>query len=131
MLADGELYNRVGKLELASGNIDRSTGSISTKATFDNPNRLIRSGGSARVIITNTLKNVIRIPMSAVKDIQDKYFIFKIDKENKVKMTPVIIAGNSGTDFLVKDGLETGERIALNNIESLSDGLEVAIDKQR
>ena len=126
IMADGSAYPHKGSLESASGNIDRATGSMSMKAVFPNPDKLLRSGGSGRVVIHRVLNGVMNLPMAAVKDIQDKFFVFKLADSNKVAMTPIVISGTSGSNYLVKSGVQTGDKIAVNRIDALQDGLVVA-----
>lgn len=57
ILADGTVYNHPGKVEMASGNIDRTTGSMTLKAIFTNPDKILRSGGSAKVVLKNQRGN--------------------------------------------------------------------------
>lgn len=125
ILADNSLYEHKGILEVASGNIDRSTGTIALKAIFPNPKKYLRSGGSARIVLNNSLSSVITVPMASVKDIQDKFFVYVLNKDNKVAMVPIEIAGNSGSNYFVKSGVKAGDKIALNNIDALYDGSEV------
>ncbi|MEN7514149.1 efflux RND transporter periplasmic adaptor subunit [Chitinophaga sp. CCNWLW40] len=125
IMADGSVYNHKGTLETASGNIDRSTGSISLKAVFPNPDKLLRSGGSARIVVNKTLSAVLKVPMASVKDIQDKFFVFVLADSNKVTMQPIEISGRVGENYLVRNGIRPGSRIAVNNIETLGDGMPV------
>lgn len=124
--ADGSTYSHKGKLEIASGNIDRNTGSMSMKAIFPNPDKLLRSGGSGKVVIRRELDSVLTFPMAGVKDIQDKFFVFKLADSNKVAMAPITIAGRSGSNYLVKSGVEAGDKVAVNRIDVLQDGMVVA-----
>ncbi|OXA72613.1 efflux transporter periplasmic adaptor subunit [Flavobacterium aquidurense] len=125
ILADGSVYEHKGKLEVASGNIDRTTGSIALKAVFSNPKKQLRSGGSARVVLNSNLTSVITVPMASVKDIQDKFFVYVLKQGNKIGMVPIEIAGSAGTDYFVKSGIKPGDKIALNGIDLLYDGVEV------
>ena len=125
ILADDSVYEHQGKLEVASGNIDRTTGTIALKAVFPNPKKRLRSGGSARVILNSSLSSVITVPMASVKDIQDKFFVYVLKEGNKVAMVPIEIAANTGTNYFVKAGVKSGDKIALNNIDALYDGMEV------
>lgn len=125
IMADGSVYNHKGKLEIASGNIDRSTGSVSLKAVFSNPDRLLRSGGSARIVVNKTLSSVVKIPMASVKDIQDKFFVFVLADSNKVAMQPIEIIGRVGEYYLVSNGIKASSKVALNGIETLGDGMPV------
>ncbi|MDQ6477199.1 efflux RND transporter periplasmic adaptor subunit [Dyadobacter sp. LHD-138] len=123
--ADGAIYDHQGKLESASGNLDPTTGSMSMKVVFPNPDKLLRSGGAGRIVIHQTLKGVLNLPMESVKDIQEKYFVFKLADSNKVAMTPIQIAGKSGNTYLIKSGVQNGDKIALNRIDVLNEGMKV------
>lgn len=125
IMADGSSYNFKGKLESASGNIDRTTGSMSMKAVFPNPDKLLRAGGAGKIVIHRQLPGVLKLPMAAVKDIQDRLFVFKLSDSNKVAMTPVEVAGKSGNNYLVKSGVKKGDKIAVNRIDVLNEGTVV------
>lgn len=125
IMADGSLYDQKGKLESASGNIERTTGSMSMKAVFFNPDKILRSGGAGRIVIHRVLDSVLSLPMASVKDIQDKFFVFKLADSNKVAMTPIEIAGKTGNNYLVKSGVQNGDKIAINRIDVLNQGAVV------
>lgn len=125
IMADGTLYDRKGQLEIASGNIDRSTGSMSLKAVFSNPDKILRSGGSGKIVLKKEMKQVLTVPMASVKDIQNKYFVYVLGANNSVQMKPIEISGTSGDHYIVKSGLKAGEKVALNRIDVLVDGMPV------
>lgn len=125
IMADGSVYDHKGTVEIASGNIERTTGSIPLKAIFSNPDKILRSGGSARIVLTRTLDSALTIPMGSVKDIQDRFFVFTLADSNKVAMTPIEIAGRSGNNYIVKTGLKAGDKVALNRIDVLTEGMPV------
>ena len=125
IVADGTTYAHKGQLEIASGNIDRATGSIALKAIFANPDKMLRSGGSGKIILKKTLTNALAIPMASVKDIQDRYFVFTLGDSNKVFMKPIEIKERSGTNYIVKSGLNAGDKLALNRIDVLNEGVVV------
>lgn len=125
ILADGMLYNHTGKLELASGNIDKTTGSIAMKANFENPDQLLRSGGSAKILLKKLYKNSLLVPMDAVKDIQDRYFVYMLTDSNTVTMKQFDVLANSGNRYILKSGLQAGEKIIINRIDELQEGMHV------
>lgn len=126
IMADGNRYPYKGKVEIASGNIDRNTGSIALKAVFANPDKILRSGGAARVMLTKSLDNALVVPMASVKDIQDKFFIYALTDSNTVQMRPIEIKGRSGANYIVENGVKTGDKIAINAIDQLTEGVKVA-----
>lgn len=125
ILADGSTYGFKGRLENASGNFDRNTGSIQMKAVFQNPDKLLRSGGTARVMIHNALDGVVKLPKTSVKDIQDKFFVYKLEGKDKVKMTQIEVSGSTSQDYFVKTGVSAGDKVAVNRIDALTDGAQV------
>ena len=125
VMADGSVYNHKGRLTVASGNIDKTTGSMSFKAIFPNPQKLLRSGGTARVILKKDFDGVLKVPMGSVKDIQDKFFVFTLGDSSKVSMKPFEVAGKVDGQYIVKSGLKAGEKIATNNIDMLNEGVVV------
>lgn len=125
LLADGSVYAQKGTLETASGNINRTTGSIPLKAVFNNPDKILRSGGSAKVILRKTISNTLTVPIACVKDIQNKHFVYALGDSNKVFMKPIEVNGHAGDNYLVTGGLKAGEKVALNRIDALYEGMQV------
>ncbi|MDY0907848.1 efflux RND transporter periplasmic adaptor subunit, partial [Pedobacter sp. CFBP9032] len=82
-------YQFNGALKSAESEIDRATGSIRYKALFPNPNRLIKHGTSGKLTISEVQNDALMIPQKATFSIQDKTYIFLVDKNNKVKMTNI------------------------------------------
>ena len=70
-----------------SGVIDQSTGSVSMRAIFPNKEHILRSGGTANVLIPYTMDNMISIPQAATQEIQDKKFVYVLQPDNTVKYT--------------------------------------------
>ena len=125
-LADGNLYGLEGKVTKMSGVIDPATGSVQMIAVFQNPDKLLKSGGSGTVIIPRSNSNAIVIPQSCVSEVQDKHFIYLLDKDNKVKYTEIKVdPQNDGNNFIVTEGLKTGDKFVTNGITKLSDGMEI------
>jgi membrane fusion protein (multidrug efflux system) len=125
-LADGSVYTETGKIETVSGVIDQSTGSVRLRATFKNPNHLLKSGGSGSVVIPYKSDNVILIPQTATVEVQDKKYVYVVKADNKVASTMIEVAQlDNGADYLVTAGLKAGDRIVVEGIASLQDGMQI------
>lgn len=125
-LADGTLYNHQGKVVKMSGVIDATTGSVQLIAHFSNPERLLKSGGSGSIILPKEGGNSIVIPQSATTEVQNKVFVYVVGKDNKVKYTEIQIdPQNDGINYVVTGGLKAGDRLVVNGLSSLSDGMEI------
>ena len=126
MLADGSEFPHKGKVETASGLINTETGSIRVRATFPNPQRVVRSGSSGTIRIPANLEAALLVPQRSTFEIQGKKFVFLLDSANKVKSTEIRIRDNSGGRFfVVEDGLKTGDRIIVEGVAGLREGEQV------
>ncbi len=125
-LADGSVYEEEGKIEAVSGVIDQTTGSVSMRALFPNKKNILRSGGMANVLFPYTLDNVIVIPQTSTQEIQDKKFVFVLQSDNTVKHTEVTVSNlNDGKNYLVTDGLKSGDKIVVEGVQLLKDGQKI------
>lgn len=125
ILPNGAKYNHQGVLETAEGEIDRQTGSIQFKAKFNNPDGLIKHGTSGKLIISETKPNALIIPQKSVFSIQDKRFIFLVNKDNTVKMKTIVIGGTLEDSYIVDSGLNEGDIIVKAGTQSLRDGEKI------
>ena len=125
-LADGTIHNHDGKVTKMSGVIDAATGSVQLIAAFANPEKTLKSGGSGTIIIPRTNSAAIIVPQSCVSEVQNKKFVYTVGKDNKVKYTEIKVdAQNDGNNYIVTDGLKTGDKYVTNGITKLSDGMEI------
>ncbi len=127
-LADGSTYPIKGKIETVSGIIDTQTGSSSMRATFKNPDRVLRSGGAGNIMIPMKNDKALLIPQKATYEIQDKKFVYLLNDDMTVKSTEVEIATiDNGKEYMVLSGLKEGDRIVVEGVNSLKDGMTIKV----
>ena len=125
-LNDGTVYELEGKVTKMSGVIDQSTGTVQMIALFQNPQKLLKSGGSGSIIIPHDNDSAIVIPQSCVMEVQNKKFVYTVGDDNKVKYTEIKVAPqNDGNSYIVTDGLKVGDKYVTNGITKLTDGMEI------
>ncbi len=122
MLADGTEYAKPGKIDMIDGQFDKTTGAITLRANFVNPNGLLRSGNTGKIRLSLQHNNTLIVPESATVEMQDKVFVFALADSNKVKKLPITISGKSGNNYLVTDGIKAGDQIVLSGIDHLQEG---------
>jgi membrane fusion protein (multidrug efflux system) len=126
LLADGTLYNHKGRIETVNGLINTATGSVNVRATFPNPNGLIRSGSSATVRIPTSVKKAILVPQSATFELQDKRFVVAVGADSLTRNVPIQIRDNTAGQFFVVDkGLKAGDRIVLEGVATMKEGTKI------
>ena len=125
-LADGTIYGHEGKVTKMSGVIDQATGSVQLIALFQNPEKMLKSGGAGTIIIPRQATDAIIIPQSCVSEVQNKKFIYLLGSDNKVKYSEIKVdPQNDGMNYIVTDGLKPGDKYVTNGITKLSDGMEI------
>ena len=125
-LADGTIYGHEGKVTKMSGVIDQATGSVQLIAMFQNPEKLLKSGGAGTIIIPRQATDAIIIPQSCVSEVQNKKFIYLLGSDNKVKYSEIKVdVQNDGMNYIVTEGLKTGDKYVTNGVTKLSDGMEI------
>lgn len=116
-LPNGEKYPYPGKIISVSGVLDSATGSATVKALFPNPDGMLHSGNTAKVMIPNVNKNALLIPQKATYEVQDMKFVYTLDKNNTTVATPITISTeNDGQSYIVTSGLKAGDRIVVEGV---------------
>lgn len=126
LLADGSTYDHEGKVTKMSGVIDQATGSVQLIALFQNPQRILKSGGAGTIVIPRQATDAIIIPQSCVSEVQNKKFIYLLGSDNKVKYTEIKVdPQDDGNNYIVTEGLKAGDKYVTNGITKLTDGMEI------
>jgi membrane fusion protein (multidrug efflux system) len=126
IMADGKEYQHKGIVDADIGQVDRSTGSITLRAKFSNPDRLLRSGNTGKIVMEQIHPNVILIPQVATISIQDKTFIFALTKANIAQRREITIEGKSGENYIVSGkNIKAADRIVLSGFDRITEGVKV------
>ncbi|MBF4487215.1 efflux RND transporter periplasmic adaptor subunit [Flavobacterium sp. CSZ] len=129
VLADNNPYPQTGKIDMVDGQFDKTTGAITLRATFPNTGGTLRSGNTGKIRLGLQHDDAVLVPQSATVEMQDKVFVFTVNKENKVTKMPITVSGKSGTNYLIKDGVKSGDQIVLSGIDKLQDGQVIQPEK--
>ena len=125
LLNDGSTYEHKGRVDAVSGIIDPKTGSVTLRAVFPNPDRVLRSGGAGNILFPYERQDCIVIPQEATYELQDKVFVYKV-VDGKTQSTPVTVFSiHNGTEYIVESGLKAGDVIIAEGAGLLRDGIEI------
>jgi len=122
MLADGSRFSEQGALTTVSGQFDEATGSVRVRAVFPNRQGLLRSGNTGTVVLESVYRNVVMVPQASTVELQDKVFVFLLDKGNKVKKQSISIAAKTAESYVVSAGVQEGDTMVLFGVDKLQDG---------
>ena len=125
VLADGSSYPYTGIIETVEGEIEQTTGSIDFRARFPNPQLLLRHGATARLYISTRADSVLLVPQRSVFDIQDKSYVYLVDKDNKLHMQSFEPLTRFSHYYIVKQGLHPSDRILYEGAQNVREGMVI------
>lgn len=124
-LSNGAFYELTGRVESISGVVDERTGAVSVCARFDNPNGMLLSGGTGKIILPTELRGAIVIPQEATYDIQDKVYVVKVVDGKAVAGMIQVERTTDGKSYVVTDGLKAGEVIIAKGAGFVKEGSRI------
>ncbi|PPL04353.1 efflux RND transporter periplasmic adaptor subunit [Parapedobacter indicus] len=125
VMADGTVYPEKGVVDAINGQVNRTTGSISLRATFPNKDHVLRSGNTGTLKMEERQRSVLTVPQVATTELQDKIFVYTLQPDNRVKQQAIEVTGKSGKQYIVKNGIKPGDRIVLSGLDKLENGMEI------
>lgn len=126
LLADGNPYNHVGKIDMMDGQFDATTGSVMLRASFPNPERLLRTGNTGRIVLKSIEQNVFKIPLLATYEVQDKLFVGRVGKGNKMERVALQSYTKSGNFYIVTSGFKSGDKIIANELAMIPENAVIS-----
>ena len=126
VMKNGTEYPHKGRITTLTGVVNASTGSLSCKATFPNPEGHLYSGVQGTVVMPYSEADVIVIPQFSVVRLQDKAFVYKVLADSTATAVDVTMedTGN-GKDYIIKSGLKVGDRIVTTGANNVMEGQKV------
>lgn len=126
VMKNGTEYPHKGRITTLTGVVNASTGSLSCKATFPNPEGHLYSGVQGTVVMPYSEADVIVIPQFSVVRLQDKAFVYKVLADSTATAVDVTMedAGN-GKEYIIKSGLKVGDRIVTTGANNVMEGQKV------
>lgn len=125
---NGDKYNQDGVQDFLDNKVDQSTGTVTMRATFQNKDNKLLHGEFVNVkLFANHPVKVPVVPIVAVQENQEGKYVYTIDETGMPKLTYIKVQGQSGDNWIVKDGLKAGDRVIVDGILKVTPGTPVKI----
>ena len=128
-LEDGSTYSRSGTLAFSGVTVDQATGSVTLRARFPNPDKLLLPGMFVRASVSQGVRQgVMRVPATAVtRTPQGTATVMVVGQDNKAALRTVRTGALVDGFWLVDDGLKAGERVIVSGVQKLRPGTVVKV----
>lgn len=125
---NGSKYDLDGVQDFLDNKVDQSTGTVTMRATFENPDNKLLHGEFVTVkLYANSPVNVPVVPIVAVQENQEGKYVYTIDEEGLPKLTYIKVQGQNGDNWIVKEGIKSGDKVIVEGILKVVPGSPVNI----
>lgn len=131
LLANNQPLPYTGDVETVESEFDNETGNIAFRARFPNPDRLLKNGETGKVQMTVPLGNALIIPQKATYEIQDKVYVFVVDKKGVVRSRNISISSEMPDLYVLGTGLAEDDKILLEGVDKVKDDDKISFDYQK
>ncbi|ONU93549.1 efflux RND transporter periplasmic adaptor subunit, partial [Burkholderia cenocepacia] len=127
ILEDGKTYSEPGKLQFSDVTVDQTTGSVTIRAVFPNPNRVLLPGMFVRARIEEGVnENAFLVPQIGVThDQKGQAIAMVVNASNKVEPRPLKTTGMQGQNWVVEGGLQAGDHVIVQGVDKVRPGATV------
>ncbi|QHT71047.1 efflux RND transporter periplasmic adaptor subunit [Rhodocytophaga rosea] len=125
IMANNKQFEYPGIVETIEADFNNETGNIAFRATFPNPNGLLRHGETGNIQMTVPLKNALIIPQKATFEVLDKKYVYVVDKENVLRSKEITIAAELPHIYVVQDGLAVTDKILLEGLRLVRENQKI------
>ncbi len=126
-MANNALFDQEGRVETIEADFDSSTGTIAFRATFPNPDGLLRHGATGNIVVASKVADAQVVPQRATFEILDRRYVFVVDGDGLVTSRQVSVAAELQHTFILDGGLDDDEHFLLKGIRRVHDGDRVEV----
>lgn len=127
-MANGKIFPHSGVVDTIEGEFDNETGTIPFRATFPNPDRLLRHGETGNILVEDTLVNALVIPQKATFEVLDKRYVYKVNAQGQLAATEVSISHEVPHLFVVEKGVSEKDTILIEGIGKVHDKETIQVE---
>ncbi len=125
---NGQKYSLEGVQDFLDNKVDQTTGTVTMRATFENPDNKLLHGEFVTIkVYANSPVNVPIVPITAVQENQEGKYVYKMDENNLPQLTYIKVQGQTGDNWIVKEGLKKGDKVITEGILKVTPGSPVKI----
>ena len=116
LLPNGVIFNHLGKIDTIEADFNNETGNIAFRASFPNPEGLLRHGQTGSIIVTEKLDNALVIPQKATFEVLDKKYVYVVDKKGVLTSKHIVITHDVHHMYVVTSGIDENDTILLEGL---------------
>lgn len=118
-MANNEIFDQEGKFETIEADFNNETGNIAFRATFPNPDGILRHGETGTILMPSHIKKAMTIPQGCTFDILDKKFVYVVDDQGVIQSRQITVSVELPHLYIVDSGLDPNEMILVEGLRKV------------
>ncbi|QLE00450.1 efflux RND transporter periplasmic adaptor subunit [Galbibacter sp. BG1] len=131
LMANNQVFKHEGEVRTIEAEFNNETGNIPFRATFPNPESLLRHGETGSILMKVPFKNALMIPQKATFEVLDKKYVFVVDNNGLVHQKEIKIRAELPHLFIIDKGLSENDKVLLEGIRMVKNGEKIHYDFQK
>lgn len=127
-MANNKLFPHKGLVETIEADFNNETGNLAFRATFPNPDRLLRHGETGTIIVDVPLKHALLIPQKATFEVLNTRYVYVVGKDNVIKSREIEVGAEIPNLYVITKGINEGDRILLEGLRLVSENDKISYD---
>jgi membrane fusion protein (multidrug efflux system) len=125
LMANNKLFNGLGIVETIESDFNNATGNIAFRATFQNPDKILRHGQTGNILMPVPLSGVLLIPQKATFEVLDKNYVYVIDQNNTIQARQITLGAEMPHLYAVTEGLTENDKILVEGLRKVKNQQQV------
>ncbi|MBE7176372.1 MAG: efflux RND transporter periplasmic adaptor subunit [Mucilaginibacter polytrichastri] len=131
LMANNQVFGYPGVVETIEADFDNETGNIPFRATFPNPDGLLRHGETGSIKMVVPLKDALIIPQKATYEVLDKKYVYVVGNDHHVHSREIAVGTEMDDLYVVTAGLKSSDQILLEGLSKVKDNDKIAYDYEQ
>ncbi|MEX0685727.1 MAG: efflux RND transporter periplasmic adaptor subunit [Balneolales bacterium] len=109
LLVNGEVYEEKGEIETVTGQVSKSTGTVSFRAAFPNPSGILANGNSGNIRIPKVYEEAVVVPEASTFEQQGRVYVYQVQGDTLAVSTSIEVKDRINNLVIVASGIESGQ----------------------
>ncbi|MEX1137158.1 MAG: efflux RND transporter periplasmic adaptor subunit [Balneolales bacterium] len=124
-LVNGEMYKLRGEIETVTHQVNKSTGTVSFRAAFPNPNGILANGNSGNIRIPKIYENAVVVPEVSTFEQQGRVYVYRVEGDTLAVSSTIEVTDRVNNMIVVASGVGPGDKIVVEGVGGLSNNTPI------
>lgn len=131
LMANNKLFSQTGVIDVIEADFNNETGNIAFRASFANPDKILRHGETGNIQMNIPFRDALIIPQKATYEVLDKKYVFVVDKDDIVRSRQITIGAEMDDLYVISEGLKEDDKILLEGLRKVKESQKITYEYKK